>query len=121
MNTTMRFRFVLALLAFALAVVPLHAVLAVEKTHNATGTAYTMSMHHQHLDLNHALGMVVEGSSLMMLGQMEMSKGIDELSVNHGKTMMKNGQSMLNKIMSGEGMIAMHDKGTTSMEDPQMK
>jgi hypothetical protein len=61
-----------------------------------------MSMHHQHIMLNHALGMALEGSNLLMLGQMGMAKGVDEISIEHGKMMMKNGRNLLNETMSGD-------------------
>lgn len=43
-----------------------------------------MTMHHMHMMINHAVEMAAEGSSMLMLGQMDMAKGIDEISVKHG-------------------------------------
>jgi hypothetical protein len=80
-----------------------------------------MAMHHQHIMLNHALQMVLEGSNILMLGQMEMAKGIDEASIDHGKMMIKNGRSLHNKIMTGETMMKMHGAGASPMDDPGMK
>ena len=85
------------------------------------GSGHGMTMHHQHITLNHALGMALEGSNLVMLGQMGMSPGIDEESVNHGKMMIKNGREMWNEVMSGETMKQMHGAGKSPSDDPQMK
>jgi hypothetical protein len=79
-----------------------------------------MTMHHQHLMLNHALGMVLEGSNMFMLGQMGMAKGVDETSVDHGKMMMKNGRSLYNDIMTGDAMTKMHGAGTSPKDDAGM-
>jgi hypothetical protein len=79
-----------------------------------------MSMHHQHIMLNHALGMVLEGSNLVMLGQMGMAKGVDEVSINHGRMMMKNGRSLYNEIMTGDTMMKMHGAGTSPKDHPAM-
>jgi hypothetical protein len=80
-----------------------------------------MAMHHQHLMLNHSLGMTLEGSNLIMLGEMGMAGGIDKVSVDHGKMMMKNGKDLWNELMSGETMMKMHSAGTTPEADPMMK
>lgn len=78
-----------------------------------------MAMHHQHIMLNHALGMAIEGSNLVMLGQMGMAKGIDEVSVEHGKMMMKNARNIWTEMIEGKSMKDMHDTGTP-MTDPVM-
>jgi hypothetical protein len=80
-----------------------------------------MGMHHQHIMLNHALGMALEGSNIFMLGQMGMAKGVDKISVDHGKMMMKNGRNLWNELMSGDVMMKMHGAGTTPADDPMMK
>jgi hypothetical protein len=79
-----------------------------------------MTMHHQHIMLNHALGMTLAGSNMLMLGQMGMAKGIDEVSVEHGKMMMKDGQKLWNEIMSGDSMMKMHKEGTAPGKDSGM-
>jgi hypothetical protein len=71
--------------------------------------------------LNHALQMVLEGSNLVMLGQMDMAKGVDEVSIKHGRMMMKNGRSVHNEIMTGDTMMQMHGAGTSPKYDPGMK
>jgi hypothetical protein len=95
-----------------------HAAMA---TGNGQEAGHGMSMHHQHIMLNHALGMVIEGSNMEMLGQMGMEKGIDEVSVEHGKMMMKQGRAMYDEIMSGDTMMKMHSSGKSPKDDPMMK
>jgi hypothetical protein len=106
------------------------AVLAVSIALMAAGPAaagfagaqgHGMAMHHQHLMMNHALGMTLEGSNLVMLGEMGMAGGIDKASVEHGKMMIKNGRDLWNELMSGETMMKMHSAGTTPADDPTMK
>jgi hypothetical protein len=80
-----------------------------------------MTMHHQHQMLNHSLGMILDGSNLVMLGQMGMTPEIDSFTINHGNMMMKNGSSLWNKTMSGDVMMKMHKAGTTPQDDPSMK
>jgi hypothetical protein len=84
------------------------------------GMGHGMVMHHQHIMLNHALGMVVEGSNMTMFGQMGIAKGIDDVSVDHGMMMMKNGRSLWNELMSGQTMTKMHGMGTSPTDDPMM-
>jgi hypothetical protein len=81
---------------------------------------HDMVMHHQHIMLNHALQMVLEGSNLVMLGQMDMAKGVDGVSIKHGSMMMKNGRSVHNEIMTGDNMMQMHGAGTSPKGHPGM-
>ena len=85
------------------------------------GGGHGMSMHHQHQMINHALGMALQGSNLVMLGQMEMASGLDELTVDHGKKMLGNARSTMNETMSGDTMMKMHAAGTSPADDPMMK
>jgi hypothetical protein len=85
------------------------------------GVGHGMSMHHQHQMLNHSLGMALQGSNLVMLGQMEMVPGLDKLTVDHGKKMLKNASTMMNDTMSGDTMMKMHAAGTSPADDPMMK
>ena len=87
---------------------------------SAKHEGHGMEMHHQHMTLNHALIMALEGSNLSMLGQMGMAKGVDKVSVDHGKMMMKNARSLYNEIMTGKAMMKMHGKGTSPKDDPAM-
>jgi hypothetical protein len=65
--------------------------------------------------------MALEGSNLIMLGQMSMAKGVDNVSVDHGKMMMKNASTLYNEIMSGDTMMKTHAEGTTPEKDTGMK
>ena len=62
---------------------------------------HDMSSHHQHIMLNHALGMTLEGYNLVMLGDMKMAKGVDELSLEHGNMMIKNGKAVWTEVKKG--------------------
>ena len=86
-----------------------------------THEGHEMTMHHQHEAMNHALGMVLDGSNLVMLGQMGLIPTIDRLTVDHGNMMMNNGSDLWNKTMSGDAMMKMHKAGTGPMDDPGMK
>ncbi len=85
------------------------------------GAGHGMAMHHQHLMLNHALGMALEGSNLVMLGQMGMAPGVDKTTIDHGTMMMKNGRKLWDEMMSGKAMMKMHKGGKSPMDDPMMK
>jgi hypothetical protein len=82
--------------------------------------AHTMPMHHQHIILNHALKMALEGADLIMTGQMNMAPGNDEKSITHGKDMIKNARSLLNETTSGKFMMKMHDEGKEPRMDKGM-
>jgi hypothetical protein len=79
-----------------------------------------MSSHHQHIALNHALGMTLEGYNLVILANMEMVRGIDKTVLEHGNMMIKNGTEMWNEIMSGTVMTGMHHGDKDPMKDPDM-
>jgi hypothetical protein len=80
-----------------------------------------MAVHHQHIMLNHALKMALEGSNSFMLGDMGMAKGVDSISIEHGKMMLKNARALFNDIMSGKTMMNMHMDGSTPESDELMK
>jgi hypothetical protein len=80
-----------------------------------------MAIHHQHIMLNHALIMALEGANSYMLGQMGMAKGVDEVSVEHGRMMIKNARTLFNDIMSGSTMMNMHMEDTTPENNELMK
>jgi len=83
-------------------------------------SGHDMSSHHQHMMLNHALGMTLEGYNMVMLGDMGMAKGVDKLSVEHGNMMVRNGKALWTEIMSGKDMVGMHHGGKDPMKDPAM-
>jgi len=80
-----------------------------------------MDIHHQHIMLNHALRMALEGANSIMLGDMGMAKGVDGVTVDHGRMMLKNARVLFNDIMSGKTMMNMHMDGTTPESDELMK
>ncbi|MEJ2313516.1 MAG: hypothetical protein P8Y85_01780 [Nitrospirota bacterium] len=79
-----------------------------------------MAMHHMHILLNHALDMYLEGSNMVMLGQMGMSGSVDDFSIEHGKMMMKNARALYTEVMEGKEMMKMHKGGMAPEKDPHM-
>ena len=73
----------LFMMTMFLATKPVHAM-DMEPGHD-------MSSHHQHMMLNHALGMTLEGYNMVMPGNMDMAGDVDEAAVEHGNMMIKNG------------------------------
>lgn len=85
------------------------------------GGDHNMTMHHQHMLMNHGLSMVLDGSNLVMLGAMKMSDSLDSLTVEHGKAMMAKGKATIERALSGPQMMEMHKAGKGPMDDPMMK
>ncbi|MCJ8309001.1 MAG: hypothetical protein MJH08_08040 [Hyphomicrobiales bacterium] len=85
------------------------AALAEDKDHGDHG----MTMHHMHIMLNHAIETAAKGSNLIMIGEMGMAKGIDEVSIAEGKAMIANARSVIEKMMKGKTMEHMHMEGVT--------
>lgn len=83
-------------------------------------SADMMTMHHMHIMINHGLEMAAQGSDLIMLGQMGMSKDIDKFSVEHGKAMLADGRSTVTAVISGKEMKELHAKGVGA-DNPVMK
>ena len=79
----------------------------------------TMHLHHMHTMMNHGLTMVLQGSNLVMLSEMKMAPGVDEITLSHGKKMMAEGKAMIQEMLSGEHMARMHKEGHG--KDPLMK
>src|SRR6185369_10571374 len=79
----------------------------------ASGTA-AMGMHHMHTMMNHGLIMVMQGSNLVMLSEMKMAPGVDEKTMGHGRKMMAEGKAMLQEMLAGKEMAAMHKGGDAS-------
>jgi hypothetical protein len=80
-----------------------------------------MAMHHQHIMINHALGMAAEGSNLVMLGQMGMAGDVDVFSIEHGNMMLKDAKSLISEVMEDKAMKEMHGRGMSPEKDPMMK
>jgi len=79
-----------------------------------------MAMHHQHMAINHALGMALDGSNMNMMGKMGMAGSVDDFSVGHGTVMTKDARSLLNSVMQDKTMIDMHKAGKSPEKDPMM-
>jgi hypothetical protein len=85
------------------------------------GTGADMTIHHQHILLNHALQMALAGANSYMLGEMGMAKGVDAVAVEHGRMMLKNARTLFNDVMSGGEMVKMHMEGMTPEKNEMMQ
>jgi hypothetical protein len=72
---------------------------------------HTMSMHHQHILMNHALKMALEGANMTMTSKMGMAPDIDKEAIAHGEMMSKHARDLLNEVLSGDAMMNMHKEG----------
>lgn len=85
----------------------------------------TMTMHHMHIMVTHALEMAVGGSNMIMLGKMSMAGTVDDFSIKRGGMMIANGRGLVAKIMEGKTMKGMHARGvkpdSNRMMDHTMK
>ena len=97
-------------LAFLLSVGPFYSAHAEEMSHEH-GSDASMQMHHLHILMNHGLEMVVEGSSMVMLGDMKMAPSIDTMTLEHGRAMIKSGKEVIEHAFKGPEMQAMHKAG----------
>jgi hypothetical protein len=79
----------------------------------------SMKMHHIHILMGHGLGMVTEGTNLVMIAAMKMSPGTDGMTGDHGQKMIDNGKSVVQRALSGDEMMKMHKEGMK--DDPMMK
>lgn len=80
-----------------------------------------MKMHHLHIMMNHGLGMVTEGSTLVMIADMKMSAGMDALTREHGVKMINSGRDVISGSLSGDDMEMMHKEGMGPKDDPAMQ
>jgi len=65
--------------------------------------------------------MALEGANILMLGEMGMAAGIDEVDMEHGKMMIKNAKALYNDVMSGGQMMKMHTEGTSPEKNEMMQ
>ena len=70
-----------------------------------------MSLHHMHVMINHAVEMAAEGSSLVMLGKMDMSSDVDNMTILHGEKMIASAKALIEKTVEGDAMQALHKAG----------
>ncbi|MGD9896371.1 MAG: hypothetical protein AB7T14_04735 [Candidatus Methylacidiphilaceae bacterium] len=71
----------------------------------------SMQLHHMHDLINHAVEMAAEGSNLVMLGEMNMASGTDELAVEHGKATIREAKALVKKVIDSKAMTELHEKG----------
>ena len=70
-----------------------------------------MSLHHMHVMINHAVEMAAEGSSLVMLGKMDMSSEVDNMTIKHGEKMIASAKALIESVVEGDAMKSMHKAG----------
>ncbi|CAB4243955.1 conserved exported protein of unknown function [Methylacidimicrobium sp. AP8] len=70
-----------------------------------------MALHHMHAVINHAVEMAAEGSNLVMLGEMRMAPGTDELAAEHGKGAIREAKALVKKVMESKAMAELHKQG----------
>ena len=110
MKKTIRI-FVRALCIVALLTyLPAAQAMAKETQKKASGDA-PMHLHHMHTMMNHGLIMALQGCNLVMLSEMKMAPGVDEIALSHGREMIADGKAMLEDGLSGEHMKKMHKLG----------
>lgn len=80
-------------------------------------SGHSMTMHHIHIMLNHALEMAANGSNLVMTGKMGMAGEIDDISISHGEAMIANSKGIIEKVMKGKMMENMHMNGINGTND----
>lgn len=97
---------VVTLLAFIPA-----AQAAEKEAHRMTPAHAAMDLHHMHTMIDHGLTMALQGSNLVMLSEMKMAPGIDEITLAHGNEMIADGKAMVLDMLSGEHMKKMHKMG----------
>ena len=106
-------------LMFVLSFVILGSASAQEMKGMHHGDSADMDMHHMHTMMSHGLGMVTEGSNLVMLAEMKMAPSLDQLTLDHGRSMIAGGKEMIEHTMSGSEMKGLHKAGHA--DDPLMK
>ena len=103
-------------LVFGLLVIP---ALGNETGHEDHSNA-SMTMHHMHIMINHAVGMAAEGSNMVMLGQMGLAEGVDEISIQQGQKMIADAENLVTEILSGKVMVDLHKHGYGGDVSPEM-
>ncbi len=78
---------------------------------NSSDAQAKMTMHHMHVMINHAVEMAAEGSNLIMLGNMNMASGVDNVSVQHGQKMILNAKKLVKEMLEGKAMKKLHAEG----------
>ncbi|WP_020493952.1 hypothetical protein [Verrucomicrobium sp. 3C] len=71
----------------------------------------SMQLHHMHAVINHAVEMAAEGSNLVMLGEMQMAPGTDDLAAEHGKGAIREAKALVKRVMESKAMAELHKQG----------
>src|SRR5690242_5324479 len=77
-----------------------------------------MSLHHIHTLLDGGLVTVLEGADMVMLADMKMAPGVDEVTARHGAEMAAQGKALIREVLSGSPMKELHRQG--HWDDPLM-
>lgn len=78
-----------------------------------------MTIHHMHVLINNALSAAAEGANMIILGKLDLA-GRANLSVQHGKEMLKEARVILLDLLTGEAMQNMHRRGFTVADHKSM-
>ena len=74
------------------------------------GSDLIMTTQHMNIMINHAVVMAAEGSNQIMLGEMGMAPGFDELNIEHGKKTIADAEAMIERIVGGQEMKKIHGR-----------
>jgi len=83
---------------------------------DAQGTA--LKIHQVRTLMDHSLGMVTEGSGLVMVARTKLAPPIDRFTEEKGMKLIRSGKEMVQKTLSGEEMMSMSEAGMK--DDPMM-
>ena len=78
-----------------------------------------LKIHQVRTLMDHAMGMVTEGASLVMVARMELAPPTDRFTAEQGMKMIESGKDMVHKALSADEMTSMEEAGMK--DDPMMK
>lgn len=67
--------------------------------------------HAIHMMLNHGLNMIMDGSSLIMMAEMDLDITVEKDPLVHGTAMIDNGKTLIDRALHGPVMVDMHMQG----------
>lgn len=118
MRYTARFMLLVVALIFDLSFGCFRHIYAEEIKH-MQGDGASMELHHMHMMMSHGLAMVTEGSDMVMLAAMKMAPSFDQMTLRHGRQMIRSGKEVIEHFMSGFQMKELHKAGHS--DDPLMQ
>lgn len=65
------------------------------------GAGVIMEMLHLHSLMNHGLEMIAEGSNIVMFSQSQTIPPLDEMTLEHGRKMIKEGEAVIERVLKG--------------------